>query len=616
MRLKLIIILMVIAWVVLMGRLFYLTISRGEHYGILALRNTIREESLLPVRGTIYDRSGFPLAVNRLGFSISIAPHLNRTSGKQLDEVIEFLLSATMLNGETNETLRARYIKADNPYNHDAIELVPFVPYESALQYFTRLKLNKMITISPTTLRHYPNGNIASHVLGYVAKVDRKNEKIDAGSRKIGYYGRDGLEVFYNKELQGELGVRKYQVTALNREIDEISRTEPSQNQDMALFLDIRLQRFVHEVFTREDKSGAAIVMDLENGGILAAGSYPEYDNEKFITGISLDEWQDMINDFRHPFVNKLVNSLYPPGSIIKPSVAMSFLEGGEVTPQTTFMCDGLIAVGDRIYRCWRPYGHGEISMRRALMESCDVYFYRGALVTGIDRISNKLLQHGFGAKTGVDLPNEFVGTVPSRERKMERYRAGWLHGDTVNTAIGQGDFLITPMQALVNVAMVATGRLIKPRFVQFVNNSETEFFAQNALSDSDKRHIELIRGGMHDGANLPHGTSARAMALMPFKVGGKTGTAQVSGIPQDEKKRMNESQLEFNMRSHAWFIGFAPYEKPRYAFVVLVEHGMSGGGVAAPVAAQIMLKMTELDYFGAEAKNKLLDRQLSTTKP
>jgi penicillin-binding protein 2 len=597
----------VIIWVVLVGRVYYITMLRGEHYGILALRNTIKEEPIIPVRGAIYDKNGVPLAVNRLGFSISLQAHLSRAEGGQLDQAISYLLEVTKngLPSDTNESLRARYIKLDNSYSHDPVELIPFMPYETALPYFTRLSLNPIINISPTTLRHYPHGTIASHILGYVSKVDRKNKMIDPISRTIGYYGRAGLEVFYNKELQGELGLRKFQVTALNREIDEISRVEPSQNQDITLFLDIRLQQFVHEIYMGEGKSGAILVMDLETGGILAAGSFPEYDHEKFITGIGVEEWQAMANDFSHPFVNKLVNSLYPPGSIIKPAISLAFLEAGEITPHTDFLCEGSITIGDRQFRCWRKYGHGRMDMRRAIAESCDTYFYKGATATGIDRISRKLVSHNFGGKTGVDLPNEFVGIVPSRERKVQRLKQPWTFGDTINTSIGQGDFLVTPMQMLQNAALLATGKLIAPRFARIVKTRETQFDRREVFTESDRAHIKLVRDGIGDAAGRPGGTSARAMDVLPFKIAGKTGTAQVAGIPQDEKVRMSESQLEFNMRSHAWYIGYAPLDKPRYAFATLIEHGMSGGGHAAPLTARVLRKMDELGYFEGVTKKE-----------
>ncbi|GHV08114.1 penicillin-binding protein [Campylobacterota bacterium] len=583
---------------ILIGRVYYLTILHGGYYNELALKNTIKVEPLVPVRGTIYDRNGHPMAVNRLGFSISLSPHLSRGKAKaELDEALDYFV-AIAPNTEDKETLRARYTKADSVYNHEAVELVPFVPYESILPFYTRLNLHPNIRVAPTMLRHYPNGNVASHILGYVSRADRTNETIDPISRTIGYHGRAGLEFFYNKELQGKLGSRTYQVTALNREIEEILRTEPSQEQDMTLYLDIRLQRFIHDQYESEGRSGVAIVMDLQTGGILAGVSFPEYDNDKFVTGISTAEWKDMNEDFRHPFLNKMVNSNYPPGSVIKPSVALAYMESGLMNPQTEFHCSGTLTFADRDFRCWRSEGHGDISLRRAIMESCDIYFYRGSLLVGIDAIAQKLLTHGFGTKTGVDLPNEYMGTVPSREWKLERYHKAWFTGETLITAIGQGGFLATPMQVLTNVSLIATGKLITPKFAKTIAGQEMALEARDAFSESDKFYVDEIRRGMENGSQLPRGTSARAMAALPIKIAGKTGTAQVVSIAQDEKQRMSERELEFNSRSHAWFIGYAPASKPRYALVVLIEHGMSGGGVAAPLAAQILQKMIELNYF------------------
>lgn len=597
-HLRLLIFLMIVVWFALIGRVYYLTILQGEHYVQLALRNTLKVEPLLPVRGTIYDGNGHPLAVNRLGFAISVSPHLTKGNNESLlDDTLDYLLSVVSI-GESKDALKAQYRKGDSYYSHESVELIPFVPYELILPWFTRLSLHPNIHIAPTTLRHYPNGNVASHILGYVSKADRKNLSIDPVSRTIGYHGRDGVELYYNSQLQGKLGSRTYQVSALNREIEEIERIEPSQQQDMTLYLDIRLQRFIHELYNNENRAGVVLVMDLSNGGLIAAGSYPEYDNDKFVTGISTQEWQDMVADFRHPFINKMVNSLYPPGSVIKPSVALSYLESGQITPQTEFHCGGSFAFADRDFRCWRGYGHGDVKLHKALMESCDIFFYRGSLIVGIDQISQKLLAHGFGKKTGVDMPNEFVGIVPSREWKMERYRKTWFTGETLITSIGQGSMLVTPMQMLANTALIATGKLMTPRFAKSIQGAEINFISKDGFSESDRYYINEIREAMKDGASKPRGTSALAMSSLPFKVAGKTGTAQVASIPQEEKKRMNERDLEFNMRSHAWYTAFVPADKPRYAIVVLIEHGMSGGGVAAPVAARVLTKMNELGYF------------------
>ncbi|MDR0746443.1 MAG: penicillin-binding protein 2 [Helicobacteraceae bacterium] len=604
MRLKFLIILMITIWIALIGRVYYITILKGEHYSLLALKNTIKEEPLLPVRGTIYDRNGNPLAVNRLGFAISLSPHLSRGAALQeLDAVLDYFLSIVPAQ-EDKETLKARYLKADSFYGHDPVELVPFVSYELILPWFTRLSLNKNIHISPTTLRHYPNGNVASHILGYVSRADRTNKTLDPISKTIGFHGRNGIELYYNKELQGQLGKRVFQVTALNREIEERERTEPSQDQDMVLHLDIRLQRYIHDLFQNNDQSGVVLVMDLENGGIIAAGSFPEYDINKFVTGISVAEWGEMVNDLRHPFTNKIVNSFYPPGSVIKPSVALSFLESGQITLQTEFNCAGAFAFADRYFRCWRGGGHGDINMQRAITESCDIYFYRGSLLAGIDNISRKLVEHGFGVKSGVDLPNEFIGIVPNKEWKMERYHKSWFTGETLITSIGQGGFLATPMQVLSNISLIATGKKITPRFAKKFQNKDIEVTYTTPFSESDKYYIDVIRQSLFDAAKTPRGTAARAMMPLPISVAGKTGTAQVVGIPQGVRARMSEKEYEFQMRSHAWFMGYAPFENPRYSLVVLVEHGMSGGAVAAPLAADILRKMIELGYF-KETKKK-----------
>lgn len=598
MKLRLLVLLFAMVWTALIGRVYYLSVQQSSHYEKLALRNTVKTEPLLPVRGTIYDRNGHPLAVNRLGFSISLTPHLShRSDQRELDEVLAFI-AQVFPDLEKSETLKERYAKLDSFYSHDPVELVPFVPYESILPYFTRLSLHPHVNIAPTTLRHYPNGNVASHVLGYVSRADRRDAQIDATSRTIGFYGRAGVERFYNEALQGELGSRTYQVTAFNREIEEIERIEPSQRQDMVLHLDIRLQRHVHELFNSQGKSGVALVMELETGGLLAAGSYPEYDNNKFVTGISADEWKAMIEDFNHPFINKMANSLYPPGSVIKPTVGLAFMESGLMNPSTEFNCNGAFPFGGRDFRCWKKEGHGDVNLRKSIRESCDVYYYRGSHLVGIDALSKKLSEHGFGVKTGIDLPNEFVGIVPSREWKMERYNKRWFTGETLITSIGQGSFLSTPLQALTNTSLLASGRLMSPRLVKSVRDEPVPAEWTEPFSDSDRYYIDEVRRGMDDVAQAPHGTALRAFSYVPVRVAGKTGTAQVISIPQDEKERMSESELEYRSRSHAWFIGYAPSNKPRYAVTVLVEHGMSGGGVAAPVAAQIFRKMHDLGYF------------------
>ncbi len=597
MRLRILTLLFIVVWTVLLGRIYYLTIPSQSHFEALAQRNTVKTESLLPVRGTIYDRNGHPLAVNRLGFSISLSPHLSlRHNRDRLQEVLEFMLAVYPQIGE-KERLIARYTRLDSHYSHEPVELVPFVPYEEILPYFTQLSLHENITIEPTTQRHYPNGTIASHILGYVSRADRRDERIDPVSRAIGFHGRAGIERQYNSALQGELGRRVYQVSAFNQEIEEIERIEPSQRQDMVLHLDIRLQRFVHELFERNGHSGVALVMELESGGLIAAGSYPEYDVNRFVTGISVAEWQEMIEDFDHPFINKMVNSLYPPGSVVKGSVGLALMESGQILPSTEFHCSGAFPFAGRDFRCWRREGHLETDLRKAVRESCDIYFYRASQQVGMTPIAQKLREHGFGVRTGVDLPNEFVGIVPDPDWKRQRYNKRWFTGETFITSIGQGSFLSTPMQVTTNMGLLASGRLVEPRVVKSVRNEQVRPGYHEPFSESDRHHIDLVRQALLDVTTHEHGTASHSL-IAPVSVGAKTGTAQVVSIPQDEKERMSETELEYRLRSHAWLTAYAPAENPRYVVTILVEHGMSGGGVAAPVAAQIIRRMNALGYF------------------
>lgn len=594
MNLKILISIFIITWIVLIGRVYYITVESNSHYAKLAERNTIKKEPIIPVRGIIYDRNGKPLAVNKLGFKVTIKPHLIRKKSTALDETLNFLVKE--LKNVDKEELRTTYEKLESPYRHGYLEIIPFVPYDEFISHYTKLSLNENLKITPTTLRYYPEGKIASHILGYVSKADKWNRDIDPDTRVIGAIGKGGIEKYYNKELQGKLGVREYQVSAFNEEIKEISRVEASQNQDITLNLDIRIQKLIHEIF--QDKlSGVVVVMDARDGGIIAAGSFPEYDINKFVTGISSKEWKQMVEDFNHPFLNKMVNSIYPPGSVIKPTIALAFLENPAIDPTTKFHCEGSFEFGGRSFRCWSTRGHGYVNLRKSIRESCDIYYYKGSYRVGIEAISKKLKDFGLGVKTGIDLPNEFVGVVPNKEWKMERYGRPWFIGETFITSIGQGSFLASPVQIARNTAALATGRMPYLKLAKDISGKEVETVYEDPMSPSDKKYISLIRKSMLDVVNTPYGTASKYIDT-PILVAGKTGTAQVVGIPQGEKVRMKEGELEYYKRSHAWLTTYAPADNPRYVITVLVEHGGHGGHAAGPIVSAVYNKMYELGYF------------------
>lgn len=589
MRLKFVFVFIFLFFSMLLVRIYYLSIKSNEYFESLAQDNAIKTELVSPVRGQILDSKNRPLAINKLGFSIFLAPHLKQN----LDSQIEILTqNFTDLN---TTAIKKEYQKQDSPYNQDFIEVVSFLDYDLTISKLALLNLNENIKVTPTSQRFYPYEDLASHVIGYVGKSNAKDVENNLLAKLIGYVGKSGVESFYNELLQGEAGERKTKVTALNKVVEEISYKEPISN-NIALTIDLEFQKFLSEIF--KDKAGAVIVVDLKTGGILGAGSFPEYNLNPFVTGISKDEWDKIINDLNHPFTNKLVNGLYPPGSVLKMAVGMSFLNSGKITPETKFYCSGAIELGGRKFRCWKASGHGNLNFVDALRDSCDVYFYEGSLIVGIDYIASYLEKLGFGVKTGVDLPNEFVGTIPNKAWKMQKYKKQWFLGETVNASIGQGYVLITPMQMAKHTAQIATGKAIVPHFIKSINEVEQNFEYGEFLTPQEKPNLALAREGMYKVANDPGGTAYGILQGIPFAIAAKTGTAQVVGISQSEIKRMREADMEYFKRSHSWMTTFGPYNDPQFAVTVLVEHGGGGGSAGGPLIKAIYSKLVEMGYI------------------
>ncbi|BCD62137.1 penicillin-binding protein 2 [Nitratiruptor sp. YY08-26] len=592
MRSRFILILFFIVWGILLSRIYFLSIKSNSYYEALAKQNMIKKEWIVPVRGEILDRYGKPLAVNNIGFKIKIVPHLKKRE-KLLGSIEKITAKFSDLN--TSKLIK-RYRKHDSPYNHDPIEVVPFISYERMMPYYTNLLLDPLIKIEPAFKRFYPQKEIASHVIGYVSKANTKDAQRDKVAKITGIIGKSGIEKYYNDYLEGELGYKKLKVTAFNRVIDIVEEKEPIQNRDLYLTLDLRLQEFIHKLF--QNKAGVAIVMKT-NGEILAAGSFPEFDPNLFVSGISRKKWKELISDLNHPFTNKLINGLYPPGSTIKMGVALSFLDSRKISPYTPFYCNGAIELGKRKFRCWKHTGHEEVRLIKAIRESCDVYFYEGSLRVGINKIAFDLRKMGFGKKSGVDLPNEFIGVVPDKEWKKRKYGLNWYQGETVVSSIGQGYDLVTPMQIARYTALLATGKLPTPHFARSFTYKNYIPKEEDVLTPLQKRNLKFIRRGMYEVCNHPKGTATRHISL-PIKIAGKTGTAQIVGIPQDEKERMKEEELAYYSRSHAWLTTYAPFKQPRYIVTVLVEHGGHGGAAAGPIVNAIYTKMIELGYFRA----------------
>ncbi|HEC1889673.1 TPA: penicillin-binding protein 2 [Campylobacter jejuni] len=600
MRMRLVVGFILLFFIFLLSRVYYLSIKSNVYYEELAKQNAIKTDFLLPVRGQITDRNGTLLAINDLGFSISIKPYLSiKKSNKGiLDKELSEL---TNLFPDLNASKLAEiYKRNDSYYNQDFIKVVDFIPYDEIIPHYSELNLNKTIKINPVVKRKYPFGKLASHIIGYVGKANLQDVQENEIAKLSNYTGKSGIERYYNDILQGEKGTRVYKVNALNQEVEQLSYT-PAMSNDIELTIDIELQSYLTSLF--EGNAGAAIIMNVNDGSILAAGSFPEYDLNPFVTGISFKDWDELSNSLDHPFTNKLINGYYPPGSVVKMGVGLSFLNSKNLSPSTQYVCNGSIELGGRFFRCWNRSGHGPVDLKHAIKYSCDVYFYNGSLQVGIDQISETLSRIGFGAKTGVDLPSEFVGTLPSKEWKMQRYRQSWFQGDTLNTAIGQGNFLATPMQIARYTAQIAKGGEVIPHFLKSIENNNTTI--ENQMDENkkeiftlfEKSQLPYIRDAMYAVANEQGGTSYRYLHNLDVKVAAKTGTAQVVGFSQTDKNRVDEKQFEYYTRSHAWLTSYAPYSKPKYVVTVLLEHGGRNITSGATVA-KIYQKMIELGYF------------------
>lgn len=591
MRLRLVMAFIFVVFVLLLSRVYYLAIKSNVYYEEMARQNAVKTQFIAPIRGLIFDTKGRLLASNDLGFSIAMKPylHIKKENRKLLDEEIAFF--AQFFPDINTTMLRRNYIREDSYYNQDFIEVVEFVPYKDMIAAYSELNLRENLRILPTVKRSYPYENIASHIIGYIGKANLQEIKENEIAKLTRYVGKSGVEKYYNAILQGEKGVREVKVNAFNKEIEELFYTNP-KSQDLILSIDIELQRFLTKVFA--ENAGVAIIMDADDGSILAAGSFPEYDLNLFVSGISASQWQELNESPEHPFINKMINGLYPPGSVVKMGVGLSYLNSGAFNAKGTFYCSGAVELSNRLFRCWNRIGHGAMDLRDAIKHSCDIYFYEGALKVGIDKIAPTLLKMGFGSKTGVDLPNEFIGIMPHREWKLRRYNAAWFRGETLNTSIGQGNFLVTPMQIAKYTAQIASGKRVTPHFVKSEQNASVQ---DELFTPFEKNQLPLIKEAMLAVAKEPGGTAYRYFQYLPLNVAAKTGTAQVVGFSQTEKRNIREKDLEYYSRSHTWLTSFAPYDKPKYVVTVLLEHGGKTMTTNA-LAIKIYEKLLELGYL------------------
>ncbi len=588
-----------IALVVLLGllslaliiRAWHLQISSFQRFEVLSKDNRVRLLPVPPVRGQIYDRNGKVLAENIPVFTLEILPDQVRDMDDLLDDL------AKIIEVSPSEIRKFRGLVKARPDFEAQVLKVNLSEEEVARFVVNRYRLPGA-SVQARLQRNYPYGGELVHVLGYVGRINQRDlDSIDEKAYKgTDYIGKSGIEAHYEDHLLGQVGFEQVETNAHGQIIRELDRNPPVSGDDIYLNVDADLQIKAREYLG--DRRGSVIAIEPSSGDVLAFVSNPVYDPNKFVNGIDHRSYNALREDVNRPLVNRALNGRYAPGSTIKGLVSLTGLENGW-NRNASVTCNGYYKLkgSSHRYRCWKRGGHGPVDMLWSIMRSCDVYYYQMANSLGIDKISEFLKGFGLGHKTGIDLQAEPSGLVPSRDWKRDRRGAPWYPGDTLNTGIGQGYMLVTPLQLGVMTATLANrGERIEPRLVDRLVHSKGESEEPEIIDlqgdtlgnvEAKSANFDVIIDAMRAVVEHPRGT-ARASGLdAEYSIAGKTGTAQVVAIAQGAK--YDESKLSDFEKDHALFVSFAPIEEPKIAVAVIVENGGSGSSAAAPVARKVM---------------------------
>jgi penicillin-binding protein 2 len=584
---------------VLAGRMYQLQVVDSKKYKTLSDENRINLRLLPPPRGRILDRYGRPLAINQENYRVTLVAEQVHDVDAMLDA-----LSGIISLGDHERQRILREIRRRRGF-------VPVTVREN-LDWgeVSKIEVNAPdlpgLSIEVGQSRSYPFSEEFAHVLGYVSAVSEKEIDGDPLLELPGFkIGKNGVERIYDLNLRGKAGNSQVEVNAVGRVIRELSRQEGQPGDDLRLTLDRDLQKFAADRL-KEMKSAAAVVIDIATGEIITLASVPGFDPNSFVTGLSSREWRALVNDPHMPLINKAVSGLYAPGSTFKMVVALAALEAGVVGADHRVFCRGNTQLGNARFHCWKKQGHGWQDMVGALQHSCDVYFYDIAKRIGVDRIAAMANKLGLGEKTGIDLPSEKDGIVPTRAWKRAVIGVPWQQGETLISGIGQGFILTTPLQLAIMTARLANGKkAVKPRLVRTdAEKLQKELAALPDLGISE-RALEVVREGMYQVTNSDRGTAYRArITAEGMEMSGKTGTAQVRRISKAERETrvLKNEERPWRERDHALFVGFAPSHRPRYAAAVVVEHGGGGSAVAAPIARDLLLETQKRDPASNDA--------------
>lgn len=565
----------------LLGRLFWLQSVEHEKYTTLSNKNRVQTIAIAPPRGLIYDRKGRLLADNLADFSLSVVPEQVQDMASLLDDIDIWV----ELRDSDIERFQRRLNSPRRPW--EPVPLKARLSEEQIAQIAARQHLLQGVRIDATPTRHYPHGKLFAHVLGYVNRMnsaDLEKMTVEEKSNYSGthFHGRTGIENYYERYLHGQAGYQKVETNARGRILRVLQEVAPQPGADLHLHLDLTVQQAAWDAL--EGRRGAIVAIDPRNGGVIAFVSRPAYDPNLFVTGISHSDYARYRDNLDQPLFNRALQGQYAPGSTIKPMVGLAGLEHGVTSWQRTIWDPGYYRLeGEkRVFRDWLRGGHGHVNMRRAIVESCDTYFYDMTFNLGINKYHEFMQQFGFGAATGIDLPGEYRGILPSREWKRATHDQAWYHGDTINASIGQGYVLTTPLQLSAATAVLALkGKQVTPQVAQFGTPEQTPDIQLSNPHDWDLMHEAML------AVVTDRRGTARRIATPLYSIAAKSGTSQVFSLSNEEE--YNADEIEERLRDHALFVGFAPADNPAIVVTALVENGGGGGSVAAPIAKQVM---------------------------
>jgi penicillin-binding protein 2 len=583
-RLKKVTLIVIVIFSALVLRLWFLQIVHGPGYRIQSENNRIQLQDTPPFRGMIFDRNGDLLVDNRPSYDLYIIP-------EQMQDRGVLLKSLKVLTGIRPELVQTKLQRAIRRYPFKPILIKKNISRDELAVVETNLFNLPGVMIQVKPQRHYIFGKLAPHLIGYLGQISEK--QLSSGrypdSKPGDLIGKYGVEAKWEEFLNGLRGGEQVEVDAAGRKLRVISRKPPTSGYNLSLTIDKDLQLWAEKAL--EDKRGAIAAMNPSNGEILALASAPTFDPNLFIGGIDEAEWKKISTSKDSPLQNRTISGQYPPGSVFKIVVALAGLEEGVIDPDEEILCTGSYTLGNRTYRCWKEEGHGLVAFHRALVESCDIYFYRMGMRLGVDRIAQYARKLGFGNKTGFTLEYEEKGLIPTKRWKLKRWGVPWEAGETLSTAIGQSFVLVTPIQMVRLISAVFNGgHLYQPKVIKWVGKDGRDLYqftpTLKAQLKTKRGHMELIKDALIGAVNELRGTGSKAK-LKDMLVAGKTGTAQVINI-EVEKNYGKESDIPQEFRDHAWFVAIAPVPKPRLALVILIEHGGHGGSAAAPIAKEM----------------------------